>query len=285
MDTELLLYAAIAALAGSLLSLMGGIYLLYGGKGAKAIQLLAVPFAAGALLAAAFLDLLPEALHEGTAESVLTWVLFGILIFFVLERGLRWFHHHHAHPDEDPKSSNKWLIVAGDTFHNALDGVVIGAAFLVNPATGIVATVAVAAHEIPQELGDFGLLLKKGMRKNMVLLVNIISALATVVAAVGVILLGGAFDLPVAEVLAVTAGFFIYIAVSDIIPTIHAESSSKAANTQTLTLLVGVALVAALTAYTHQFLPDDHDEPVAGQYEQSHSHDDDHHDDHDEDDH
>jgi zinc and cadmium transporter len=262
MDSQLIIFTAIAALAGSIAGLAGGLYLLYGGKGAVKLQVLAVPFAAGALLAAAFLDLLPEALHEGDSERVLAWVMFGILVFFVLERGLRWFHHHHAHSDETPKAANKWLIVLGDIFHNFLDGAVIGAAFLVSPATGIIATLAIAAHEIPQELGDFGLLLKKGMSRRSVLLVNLFSALATVVAAVGIVVLGGNFELPIAEVLAVTAGFFIYIAVSDIIPTIHAESKARAANVQTLVLLAGVAVVAILTAYTHQFLPEEEHEPL-----------------------
>jgi zinc and cadmium transporter len=260
MDTQLITYTAVAVLAGSLFSLAGGLYLIYGGKKAFKLQVLAVPFAAGALLAAAFLDLAPEALHEGLPEQVLAWMLFGILIFFVLERGLRWFHHHHAHDDDNPRTANKWLIVLGDTMHNALDGIAVGAAFLVSPATGVVATIAIAAHEIPQEIGDFGLLLSKGMRRRNVLWVNIISALATVVMAVGVVILGGAVSLPVTEALAVTAGFFIYIAASDIIPTIHAERKSRSANVQTLVLLAGVAVVALITMYSHQFLPEDEHE-------------------------
>jgi zinc and cadmium transporter len=257
MDVSLVTYTAIAVLAGSLFSLVGGFYLIYGGKRALKLQTLAVPFAAGALLAAAFLDLAPEALHEGLPEQVLAWMLFGILVFFVMERGLRWFHHHHTHENENSHSANKWLIVFGDTLHNALDGIAVGAAFLVSPATGVVATAAIAAHEIPQEIGDFGLLLSKGMRRRGVLLVNIVSALATVVTAVGVVILGGAVELPVTEALAITAGFFIYIAASDIIPTIHAERKAKSANIQTLILLTGVAVVAIITMYAHQFLPED----------------------------
>jgi zinc and cadmium transporter len=242
-----------AATIGSLFSLLGGLYLLYGGKAATWMQQYTVPFAAGALLAAAFLDLLPEALHESDSYAVLPWVLGGILFFFILERGLRWFHHHHSHEGENGKA-NTFLIIFGDTIHNFLDGLAIGAAFLVSPATGIVATIAIAAHEIPQEIGDFGLLLSKGMRRRKILIVNLISTVATVVAALGIFILGTSIDLPIEALLAITAGFFIYIAVSDIIPTIHAEKDPKNANIQTIVLILGVILVGFATTYSHQYI-------------------------------
>lgn len=249
-----LVVVIIAALAGSVFSLIGGFYLVYGGKGADTIQRLAVPFAAGALLAAAFVDLLPEAIEAAPGRATLLWALGGILFFFVLERGLRWFHHHHAHQNENNASQS--LIVIGDTIHNLIDGVAIGAAFLVNPATGIVATIAVAAHEIPQEVGDFGLLLAKGMRRRMVVLVNLLSAFVTVLAAVVVVVFEGQIGLPITAMLALTAGFFIYIAVSDIIPTIHAEKDHRQANVQTVVLLFGVVLISLLTTSAHHFIPE-----------------------------
>lgn len=267
-----ILLVVVAALVGSMLSLLGGLYLIYGGQKIDTIIRLAVPFAAGALLAAAFVDLLPEALHDGESQSVLIWALMGILTFFVLERGLRWFHHHHEHDNET--SINSSLIIIGDTLHNFIDGLAIGAAFLVNPATGIIATVAVAAHEIPQEIGDFALLLSKGMRKKTVILVNILSAIATVIAAVFIYVLGSQIELPVAALLALTAGFFIYIAVSDIIPTIHAEKDSKAANIQTLVLLVAVVLVALSTTYAHAFLEAEEVHHEQESSEQEHHHED-----------
>ncbi len=246
-----------AALIGSLFSLIGGLYLLYGGKNTDFIKRIAVPFAAGALLAAAFMDLLPEALAESNSRPILIWVLSGILLFFILERGLRWFHHHHDHENEI--GSNRSLIVIGDILHNFIDGLAIGAAFLVNPSTGIIATIAVAAHEIPQEIGDFALLISKGMSRKKVVIVNILSAFTTVVAAALVFILGNQYDLPIAGLLAVTAGFFIYIAVSDIIPTIHAEKNVREANIQTGVLIIGVIFVATLTQYAHGFIEqDDH---------------------------
>jgi zinc and cadmium transporter len=156
----------------------------------------------------------------------------------------------------------------------------IGAAFLVDPLVGIVATVAIAAHEIPQELGDFALLLQKGMAKKNVLWVNCLSTLATVAAALGVYLLGSSIALPLGALLAITAGFFIYIAVSDIIPTIHAQASTKVANVQTLVLLFGVVFVALVTNYAHQFthpaephihsVDDEHDHENEHEHEHEH---------------
>ena len=258
MNTWLLLI--IATTVGSLISLVGGIYLLYGKWAVTKLQRIAVPFAAGALLAATFLDVLPEALEAGEINPVLVAALCGFLFFFVLERGLSWFHHHHtAGESHDHTQRNVWLIVIGDTLHNFLDGLAIGAAFLVSPATGIVTTIAIAAHEIPQELGDFGLMMAKGMRNSRVLLVNIVSALVTVVGASLVFGLGSELPIPEWMLLAITAGFFLYIAASDIIPTIHAERHRRVANIQTLVLIVGVVFVGVTSQFAHSFMPhDDH---------------------------
>lgn len=246
----------VAATFGSVISLIGGFYLLYGKWGVAKLQRLAVPFAAGALLAAAFFDLLPEALEDGGAQNALNWTLAGFLFFFVLERSLSWFHHHHEEAAATPTVGrrNVALIVVGDTIHNFIDGLAIGASFLVSPATGIVTTIAIAAHEIPQEVGDFGLLLAKGMRKRNVLIVNFVIALVTILGAVLVYGAGGVLAIPQTFLLGSTAGFFIYIAASDIIPTIHAEPRRRTANLQTLVLLFGVGFVAWSIHAAHTFL-------------------------------
>lgn len=258
------------SLAGSIISLLGGVYLLYGKKGTAQLQRYAVPFAAGALLAAAFTNLLPEAIEHGEARDVLLVVLVAFLAFFFLERGLNWFHHHHEHDHSAMGGShrNRSLIIIGDTLHNFMDGLAIGAAFLVSPAIGVVTALAIAAHEIPQELGDFGLLLSKGMKKSRIILVNIVSALATVLGAVIVYGFGGSLLLPESLLLATIAGFFIYIAASDIIPTIHSEPSRKRANIQSVVLLAGVVIVAVTTSLAHGLF----EHPV----EQKHHHDDHH---------
>ncbi len=262
MNDWLLLLAA--ALFGSVISLVGGVYLLYGKWGAQKLQRIAVPFAAGALLAAAFVDLLPEAMEGGDTHTVSLVVLLSFLAFFLLERTLSWFHHHHEHGHSDPiHRRNSSLVIIGDTLHNFIDGLAIGASFLVSPATGVITTIAIAAHEIPQEIGDFGLLLSKGMRRRNVLLVNFLSALATIVAAVLVYGVGG--ELPVSEplLLAITAGFFLYIAASDIIPTIHAEPKRRTANLQAAVLLVGVVFVGLTTTVAHEYI---------GEHDHQHEH-------------
>ncbi len=260
MSDWLILIAAV--LAGSLLSLIGGIYLLYGKLGAVKLQRVAVPFAAGALLAAAFLDLLPEALEHGKAAEVMQLTLLGLLIFFVLERSLSWFHHHHDDEHHSDRRQNASLIIIGDTLHNFIDGLAIGAAFLVDPAVGLVTTAAIAAHEIPQEIGDFGLLLAKGMARRKVLLVNVLSAVATLLGAALIYGLGGEIGISESVLLALTAGFFIYIAASDIIPTIHAEPERRWANIQTAVLIAGIIVVGGAAQIAHEVLPHENNEAI-----------------------
>lgn len=258
MDTLLLLI--LLSLVGGLLSLVGGLILIKTHKNAQAMALYGTPFAAGALLAAVFIDLLPEGIEASSADTVLLTTLIGILIFFVAERFLRWFHHHHEDDSNLPKDPSVNLIIVGDTLHNALDGVAIAAAFLVSVPTGIVTTLAVAAHEIPQEIGDFGLLLAKGVKRRRVILINILSALATTIAAVITYVLGSDDALPVGILLGLSAGFLLYIALSDIIPTIHAKSNAaKLVQAQTVLLLVGVVVVGAAISLAHQYVDVSHD--------------------------
>jgi zinc and cadmium transporter len=242
-----------SALVGSLFSLIGGVLLLVKKFDNHKIQLIALPFAAGALLAAAFADMLPEAIEHSSPETASLVVLIGFLIFFCLERFLSWFHHHHEH-GTDQHRPTKLLIIVGDTLHNLIDGLVIGAAFLVDPVTGMITAFAIAAHEIPQEVGDFGILLALGMRRRNVLLANILSATATLVGAVVVYAAGGAIGSLEPFLLAGTAGFFIYIAASDLVPTIHAETKLKNANLQTGVLLTGTIIVYATITSAHSLI-------------------------------
>ena len=242
------------SLVGGVLSLVGGVALLSSRKNRDLLARWALPFGAGALLAAAFVDLLPEALRSGSSDAVLSWALVGFLGFFVLERTVHWFHRHStsdgARHDEGRHHAQKSLFIFGDTIHNFIDGIGIGAAFLIDIPTGIITAVAVAAHEIPQEIGDFGFLLSRGMSARRTILVNVVSSLATVVGALGVYMLGNAVEMPLAPILAVTAGFFIYIAASDIIPDIHGRPHAQA-NKQAAMLLLGVAIVAAMITMLH----------------------------------
>lgn len=246
------------SLLGGIFSLIGGIFLLHKRFKADSLAKYITPFAAGALLAAVFLDLLPEAQHESDGKEVYIAALIGIIGFFIAERFLRWFHHHHPDDDEE-QDPTVGLIIAGDTIHNALDGVAIAAAFLVSVPTGIVTTIAVAAHEIPQEIADFGLLLAKGVNRTKVLLVNIMSALATTAAAIITFALGSEADLPLGVLLGLSAGFLLYIALSDIIPTIHAKAdASKLLHVQTALLIIGVAVVGISVSLAHGYIEENH---------------------------
>jgi zinc and cadmium transporter len=245
------------SLIGGVLSLIGGILLLKNKKTADGLAKYATPFAAGVLLAAAFTNLLPEAIHDAVTSAILTTTLIGFLGFFMLERFLRFFHHHH---DEEAKNkSSSSLIIIGDTLHNALDGVAIGAAFLISPSTGIVATIAVALHEIPQEIGDFGLLLRNGMAKKKIIIVNIFSALATTVTAVLTFGFGTNNSEVIPYLLAITAGFFIYIAASDIIPEIHDHVGGNHKDIRPWLLIFGALLVMIVSPIAHSYIDAGHD--------------------------
>ncbi len=246
------------SLIGGVLSLTGGIFLLRKKYTLEALAKYAAPFAAGALLAAVFLDLLPEAQHESTGKEVYVAALVGIIGFFVAERFLRWFHHYHPTEgkEHDPTVG---LIIASDTIHNALDGIAIAAAFLVSVPTGIVTTIAVAAHEIPQEIADIGLLLAKGVHRWRVLMINIFSALATTATAVITFALGSDQQLPTSVLLGLSAGFLLYIALSDIVPMIHAKTdASKLLQVQTLLLIIGVAVVGLSVSLAHGYIEENH---------------------------
>lgn len=242
-------YILVFTFIGSILSLVGGIVLLYQEKLALKISHFLASFAAGTLLGAAFFDLLPEAAHEaasnaaGAEESIFIWVLLGMLSFFLLERFIYWFHHHHEHEDPNKQKPTVPLIILGDSIHNFIDGVAIAATFLVSVPLGITTALAVAAHEIPQEIGDFGILLHRRLPKKKILIANILSALTAVVGAL-LTYWGGAMLSEILPVLlAITAGFFIYIAASDLIPEIHEENRKGFAFIETVLLLTGVVTI------------------------------------------
>lgn len=251
------------SLIGGAFSLIGGTLLLRRKKTAEKLAKYATPFAAGALLAAAFFDLLPEAIALTDTSTAPHWVLAGILTFFLLERFLHWFHHHHEHQGDVSRTTAP-LIVIGDSIHNLLDGIAIGAAFLISAPTGIIAAIAVAAHEIPQEIGDFGLLLKYGYNRQRVLLINLASALLSTLGAVVTFWLGSQTVLPLAELLAITAGLFIYIATSDLIPTIHESAKGKLAHISTALLILGVLVVGLATTLAHDYIDTEHAQEQIG---------------------
>lgn len=240
-------YIMLFTLIGSVFSLIGGILLLFKEKITLKYSHFLAAFAAGTLLGAVFFDLLPEAVSEsrelGLNIDIFAWTLIGILSFFLLERFIHWFHHHqHEYLDEKIKPTIP-LIIAGDSVHNFIDGVVIASTFLVSIPLGIVTTLAVAAHEIPQEIGDFGVLLHKGMKRKKIILVNIMSALTAIFGALLAYWLGERIEASLPILLSITAGFFIYIAASDLIPEIHHENRRGFAVIETALMFGGVATI------------------------------------------
>ena len=243
----------IASIACGLLSLVGGIILLANKKKAPRFAEYATAFAAGALLAAAFVDLLPEAIEESNAHSVLLATLIGLLFFFLLEGAINWFHRHaHKHDPKDKKLAPVVpMVVLGDTLHNFIDGIAIAAGFLISPASGLIVTFAIAAHEIPQEIGDFGIMAKNGVSRRRIIFMNLISSFAAVISAVIFYLLGSTHDISLAPLLGLVAGFFIYIAATDIIPTLHQEPKKSATIKKSALLLLGVIVISVAVTFLH----------------------------------
>lgn len=216
--------------------------------------LIALPFGAGALLAAAFFDLLPESLEAGIEpHAAMQWALFGFIIFFVLERTASWFHHHHEHDHEKRGEQQNNLMVVGDLVHNIIDGAAVGAAFLVSVPTGIITAIAVSAHEVPKEIGTFGILLSRGWKDKKVLGMNILTAIGTLLAAIAVYVFGSYNEASLAPLLAMSAGFFIYVAASDIIPDIH-EQPRRTGILQAIILVLSVVALGVAIELLHELL-------------------------------
>lgn len=250
---NILSYILIFTLIGSVVSLVGGILLLLNQKFALKISHFLSAFAAGTLLGAAFLDLLPEGIEHmeklGQDINLPLWTLIGILIFFLIER---FIHHHHQGPQKEEKAVVS-LIVIGDSLHNFVDGVAIAATFLISIPLGIVTSLAVAAHEIPQEIGDFGLMLSKGVQRTKVLQINFLSSVTALFGAILTYIYKDTIEEILPIILALTAGFFIYIAASNLIPEIHAKENKKVAFWESVMLFVGVLVIYFAISWLKQF--------------------------------
>jgi len=203
-----------------------------------------VSFAAGVLLATAILNVLPESLEHLPIETALTWFMYGIIAAFLLERSLLWYHHHHE--DTHDINPTSLLVIVGDGIHNMIDGLSIAAAFIVSPALGITTTIAIAAHEIPQEIADYSILRHCGMNNRKAIMWNFISALTAVAGGIiGFYLFKESFEL-LHYALAMTAGVFLYVSAADLIPELHHSHSSDSWLPQTMLFLAGVGVVMVL---------------------------------------
>ncbi len=201
-----------------------------------------IGFSAGALIGSAFLHILPECLENNKSTTVFYYLILGIVLFFLMERYLHW---RHCHEEGSCKThAFTYLNLVGDGFHNFIDGMVIAASFMVSLKLGLVTTLAIILHEIPQELGDFAVLIYGGFTKKKALLFNFASALMAMIGAVA-----GYFITDITKnfsnfILPLTAGGFIYIATSDLIPELHKENDLKRSTAAFFAFLLGIALMA-----------------------------------------
>jgi len=235
----ILVYIIAFTLIGSILSLFGSLFLLLKQKITQDFSQKLISFAAGALIATAFLDLLPEAAELKEGSQIFLFSLLGFVSFFFAEKYIRLFHYHHGH-GEKPSTL---LVLAGDGIHNFVDGVAIAVAFLVSIPLGIVTTIAVASHEIPQEIADMGVLLANGLPKARALIFNFLSAVTALIGAIGAFLLAGRIEGYLYIFLAVAAGHFIYIAASDLIPELHEKSRGKRDIGSILIFVLGILTI------------------------------------------
>jgi zinc and cadmium transporter len=259
---ELLFWIILFSLLGGVLSVLtaAGYLLLPKAMRDRLLPHL-VSLATGTLLGAAFIGLLPHALEEVSATDmhiIPLCILFGVLLFFLLEKMVIWRHCHDQHcaehgPHESPAPNTAagTLILLGDSIHNFVDGILIGTAFLSDFKLGIITSLAVAAHEIPQEVGDFAILLNSGFPRKKAFLYNLAASLATVLGAIlaGVGLSNLTDALPF--VLAITASSFIYVAVADLIPSLHQRTELRESLNQVLLITVGLGMVYGLDRILH----------------------------------
>jgi zinc and cadmium transporter len=233
----------------SLISLVGILTLALNDKLLQKLVFSLIGFSAGALLGGAFLHLLPEALKETNSTTVFYYLILGIVLFFLLERYVHWRHCHEENCDVHAFT---YLNIVGDGLHNFIDGMVIAASFLVSRKLGVVTTMAIILHEIPQELGDFAVLIFGGFTKRKALVYNFLIALTAMLGAVA-----GYFIIDFAKgfsnfIMPFTAGGFIYIAASDLIPQLHKETNLRRSSLAFVAFLLGIIFMAL----AKQLLPD-----------------------------
>ncbi|MGR8921580.1 MAG: ZIP family metal transporter [Gammaproteobacteria bacterium] len=259
MDHTLLLILGFSLLGSVLSVLAAGVYLLLPGRVRDRSLEHLIGFAIGMLLGAGFLHLLPQALEQAadSMRGLMGTALFAILVFFALEKGLIWRHHHHHHHHPGPVGHEHEvagapagaLILIGDSVHNFLDGVLIAAAFMADESLGVVTALAVIAHEIPQELGDFAILLHAGFSRARAFLFNLVTSLAMFAGALLAWFLLARLEHVIPYLLTFTAASFIYVAVSDLMPALNRKVGLRVTLVQVLLIGSGLALNVLMHAH------------------------------------
>ncbi len=237
----------------SLISLIGVFTIRFKGKAMQRVVLFLVYMSVGALFGDTFIHLLPEAYQNESKLLTAFGIIGGLLLFFVLEKILKWRHshevdnpHHPEHREAKGIEPYAYTIIFGDALHNFIDGLLIAASFLINPTTGIATTIAVIAHEIPQEFGNYAILLHTGMRRGQALLWNFLSALTAIVGALIPFIFVANHEALIAYLLPITAGGFIYIAGSDLLPELKEHTRLRDTIAQVLAISFGVLIMASL---------------------------------------
>ena len=272
--STLLLIVLFTAIGGILSVLAASVFLWLPEQQRQNVLPHGISFATGALLTGAFCGLIPHAFEEVAVEDMpmlSATILIGILLFFILEKLLVWRHchshaceahgedshdgpnHAHNHAHANSRRVAGMFIILGDSIHNFVDGVLIGAAFLTDPQLGIVTSLAVAAHEIPQEVGDFAILLHSGYTRKKALLYNMLASLTTVIGGVLAYFSLGDWHHILPYFLTLAASSFIYIAVADLIPSLHQKTDIKTSLQQIGFILAGVALILVMQGIAHRF--------------------------------
>src|SRR3972149_5573452 len=242
----LLVYSFIGSVAG----LIGGVILLFKKEWAMKLASVSVPLAAGVLLALSWLDLLPEAVEE-YGEGAFAVILLVFVILFLVERFFFYFHHHleggetHAGHSHVQGETIIPLVIFGDTIHNFLDGVVIGAAFLVNPSLAMIVSFSTFLHETPHEVADFGILLAKGWSRKRAFWANFFSSLATFPGAILTYFYAERIEAGVGILLALATGFFLYVATTDFLPE-ATHAPRRYLGQQAIFLILGILAIVGI---------------------------------------
>ncbi|MCX8158884.1 MAG: ZIP family metal transporter [Candidatus Pacearchaeota archaeon] len=230
----------------SLIAFIGVITLLLKGKSFEKILLILVALSAGALIGGAFFHLIPESIENSSKSLYL--VVFGFASFFFIEKILHW---HHCHNNHCKIHSFAYMSLIAEGIHNFIDGLIIAASFLTNISLGIATTIAVAIHEIPQEIGDFGILVYGGFKKTKALIINFIVALFAVLGGITGFYLFNFVSQLTLLLLPFAAGSFIYVAASDLIPEIKKEYSLSKSLLTFLIFILGISIMFFLKHFTH----------------------------------
>lgn len=238
-----LLWISAFSILGSIGAVAGASLFLFFPEGVQQVLVpYLISYATGTLLGAAFLGMIPAGLNQAPATTVMATVLAGIVLFFVLEKLVLWLHCHDSGCVVHGRAAP--LILVGDAFHNFVDGAVIAGAFLTSVPVGIATALAVIAHEVPQEIGDFAILLDSGYGRARALLLNGLSAVTTLPGAFSAYFRLGETRQALPYILALSAASFIYIAAADLIPNLHRQTTGAASMRQFPLLLAGIGSIA-----------------------------------------